>query len=998
MRIKKYVSIILVLVIATTSFVSPAYAQGMRAGAASAGPRTVGRDTPLITTPAMQSFCNDLGRQLGVAQYAGRNPDFSPLIRVVRSSQFAAGLTDAKIREMLQNMNRAMNRDDVVGSLYRTDASCSMALQGFDERARGRISGVQALGVAAGGIGSSAGPKADTVRIVDDSVTDQCENVNIDDPCDVDLGPTSEVSTFGQSGTDITARLAEDTAGGAPGTSPVCACANSIIQNNPAKSAAINPTKAKLTELIQESLNKKFLNNYAQNREDFQFLTAHRREVFGANEQEQNRNAESLLCNQSAEFQSYLNGRCSFVSPEELNRRQQELFKNLGSLASPENSPLVTHWDNLETQIRSMPFPEGVTVPSGHQRFERSVYDEIRNGMIEKEPVVASLGKFLTNLINSEDFKRAKTNPGRPYEAIRKYLNDIQSRPDYDNLKTTLLAEASSEFITDFQSDPLAAFDSILSTATGIHPGLRIAMSEKGVFDKLIQRGGNVIEAIDTDRSVLFDQHLKNACEKIKKDYADALCNDQSKLINRVSDKQLSEIVAGEEENGISIDVAKYIMCNSPKDKLNVLDLSIAEPKSSLLSRAEGNEADPFSRTMLQFANQEASVLKYIRDVTADTTSRPISSSVVQTQNGYRSSGSGSGNSIIDYINDQGTVSNTPRSSNSSVASSSQTQAQTSASGTTSGAATEIAETTARPEAATFVPSSNYSTSAVSEVRSPASVDEGSRTRLADSISTSDNRTQVEEMVSRVDDEQIQELTRLRDEAKRSAEKMAELTSRTQLDRIKALEDQIREMENQRKTAIAQTPTPQPTAAQRALVPPSEFSVARSTSDIPGRDVASVAQAQVGGSGSGGGSVLGNLQSTLASAMNGTNGQNGLNEVSPLVITSNVVKSTSPDLSQEVLRFLETEPDLSSLTQIKESGLLYRFKVVRDGREIVEEVLIQFDRLSPEAKTALEAKIARRRGTNPAIERIERDLASVKRTHSYESLRLIIGQQAQTKL
>lgn len=998
MRIKKTVSIILVLVIATTTIASPAYA--VMGG--TAGPRTVGRDTPLITTAEMQSFCNSLGRQLGVSQYAGRNPDFTPLIQSVKSSQFGAGLSDNQIRRMLQFMNRALNRDNIIGSLFRSDASCTMALQGFQEagtRTSGRPAGMEALGVEAGGLPASGedGSKVDTVRLVDDSVSEQCNNMNFE-LCEVDFAPTSEVSNLGQSGTDITNVMSQASARSASGLSPACECANSIVQASPSKRESVNPLRARLTGLIQDSLNKKFLNNYAQNREDFQFLTAHRREVFGSNEQEQNRNAESLLCNQSADFQAYLNGRCSFISPQELNRRQQELFNNLGSLASPENSPLVTHWDNLEAQIRSMPFPTGVTVPSGHQKFERSVFDQIRNGMIEKEPVVSSLGQFLTNLVNSEDFKSSKLGRERPYETIRDYLKNIQSRPDYENLKTALMNEAGPAFSSEFQIDPVAAFDFILSRATGVHPGLRIAMSENSVFDKIVQRGGNVIEAIDTDRTVLFDQHLKNSCDKIKKDYADALCNDQSKLLDRVNDKQLSEIITAEERNGISIDVAKYIMCNRTLDKSNILDLSISEPKSSLLSRIEGNTEDPFSQTMLKFANQDADVLKYIREVTADSSSRPISSTIVQTQNGYSSSNSGGGSSILDFINEEGTVSNTPRSSSSNVASSSQSSQTSSTSGSTTGASADVAETTSRPEAATFVPTTNYASGAVSEVRSPASVDEGSRTRLADSISTPDNRTQVDDMVSRVDDAQIQELTRLRDEAKRSADKMAELTSRTQLDRIKALEDQIRNMEAQRQAAIAQTPTPQPTAAQRALVPPSEFSVARSTSEIPGREVASVSQAQVGGSGSGGGSVLGNLQSTLAGAMNGNSGQGGLNEVSPLVITSNVVKSTSPDLSQEVLRFLETEPDLSSLTQIKERGLLYRFKVVRDGKEIVEEVLIQFDRLSPEAKSALEAKIARRRGTNPAIDRIETELANVKRTHSYESLRLIIGQQAQRSL
>jgi len=114
------------------------------------------------------------------------------------------------------------------------------------------------------------------------------------------------------------------------------------------------------------------------------------------------------------------------------------------------------------------------------------------------------------------------------------------------------------------------------------------------------------------------------------------------------------------------------------------------------------------------------------------------------------------------------------------------------------------------------------------------------------------------------------------------------------------------------------------------------------------------------------------------------------------VIESNIVRTSGKpfardELSKEIISYVSTSQlNLSELMKLKESGLVLKVKAIKDGKEILEEIRINYHEMTTEAQMLLENKIA-------GVEK-EQEYERLKREYSYLTLKLLLATKAQTGL
>lgn len=841
----------------------------------------------------------------------------------------------------------------------------------------------------------------------------------------------------------------------------MCACNIKLIEDSPASRFQVMTEKPKIGRAIIDRLQKKFLNDYSQNREDVTFFLNHRGNIL-SNRGNNEISNDDILCKNHQDFEKAAKEKCgnNQISDEERIRRQNLLFSKLPN----GGSSLESHWNSFENSISTIKAGPDSKLPQRFHStgFNRIAFDQVRNGLTQ-EAGARNLNQILTKLVQDPDFISYYRGYPQldPSVVIFNYFSKLNLDENISKLSEIAAAGIpevmnSSDRVKSFSKEPVRFMEFYINEVTAFSPELRIALSNDKIFEDILSKaesgnfnskynsffdivGENFPSSGEDSSNLIKDHHFANRCKTLKENFANAICANESLIVDDIDPKELRDFY---HENMLSLNIndqhLAYMSCsNRHRFLASPIKLKLDVPTSSFVSRILEERKDFYEKVKDGVEENNPQMISHLSGLAraGEALSKAGPKKLVDENNhslGIKSTGSTPTPGVWDFAGHDGTFKQIPvvsRNSNGSIITTkdnSSTTSVSSASRTPASLDSKIestkieqeknsTETIADPSnfvkstnpIQTFTPTATYqgNNSIASEPR---------REELKQSISNPSNSEDVNRFVSKVSDDQIEELTRLRDQANRDREKIAALTSDAQTARIKALEDQIRSLETQRTEVISQAPEVKPTAEQKALVPSSEFVVSRQTlaeanrlpasnPDLNGDGVVSKSEINntvQNGSGASR-SALGSSTQNLGNENNALGSGNSSSAdiaSTPLVITSTVVKSGSPDLSLEVLRFLETEPDLQALTQIKDKGLVYRFKVIRDGQEKLEEVIIQFNLLSAEAKEKVEAKIATRRSQIPDLVRIEDELAAVQRRHSYEALRFIIGREAKSKL
>jgi hypothetical protein len=78
---------------------------------------------------------------------------------------------------------------------------------------------------------------------------------------------------------------------------------------------------------------------------------------------------------------------------------------------------------------------------------------------------------------------------------------------------------------------------------------------------------------------------------------------------------------------------------------------------------------------------------------------------------------------------------------------------------------------------------------------------------------------------------------------------------------------------------------------------------------------------------------------------------------------------------------------------LRTTGMLYKYKIIENGKEVEKEFMIDYRSLTDDAKKLINNKISSQ-GIDPCqIDQIERKLGQLKRSYTISSLKLILGEK-----
>lgn len=778
----------------------------------------------------------------------------------------------------------------------------------------------------------------------------------------------------------------------------------------------------KLNDFIIKSYGKKFINKYASNIEDLNFFLGEKASVFktaGSNEN----SGTQYQCNKYSGYEEKMKAACrrNRVPPEEGSRRIGQMLSAWGR---PEYSNFNDHLKNVAEDVLKIRPTAGSNTEN--KPYKRETYDAFRYTQVQNNSDIIFVDRMMANILQGplrEKFLSTLAGKSNAEEAFIEILVDESIKPD--SVVANILKDQSFEstpFAARFkpliaEGDKLKLKNSLSSsfrTTAANHPGLKYFLSDKaGIADlALVPNTTSIHKFLEGQNAGGYiDNKFRAKCEEMQNEMAEMACTRPQDILSKISASDLEKMLHHEPALRNERNVLNILLCeetgrtNAPL--LKNLDMEHGLPaseQSDYLSRLL-NPANPRDRFSVMAKENEKpnSVIASFANTQADTR--------------MGSGGSGGSSDRVSYSgSDRVGVENTNSAVTQNSSSTAQTVAQRNA--VTDAAVSESVDTRTRVNAdinnaAVDVPGQNlYSNNVVApnaETQSQANQtsEDGrrnARSELRDAIANEENKAEVDRLLSNVDDPTTIELARLRQESLKSRQEFLELSSKAEQAKLKALEERMKELQDEKASAVSnsdETEINNETGNRRRKS--GERSIASSDVEfdsLPGSQnspTAGVNSGNAGGSSSGAavssrGSVGG--ASGLSSNAIGP----GFNSGGALVISGNAVSQSqevrTQEINNELLKYLnQSEPDISTLMNIKTSGMVYKFKVMKDGQLVDQEVALNYSDLSDDLKKLIDQKIALKKGSR-SIASIDQELAQVRRVHSYTALRLIINQQA----
>ena len=306
--------------------------------------------------------------------------------------------------------------------------------------------------------------------------------------------------------------------------------------------------------------------------------------------------------------------------------------------------------------------------------------------------------------------------------------------------------------------------------------------------------------------------------------------------------------------------------------------------------------------------------------------------------------------------------------------------------------------------------------------------DSEARKDLRDALSNDSNRDTIDKLMSNLDEASIRDLAKYKDDASKKREQQIEAMKLENDKLLSQLQEQMASLQKQREEILTQTQSlnkpAQNTRAPASINPgPAQNSstlekngyssggMTGGNEFVPTQSTNFVQSQNTGGGASVGGSAGGSSSGSTAGA--GSLGRadsgnlaaanlvkyGGLDNGGPVPVSSGQVKSAgleikSSDVNSEVLKFIqEGSPDIRTLLQIKESGMVYKYKVMENGKEVEREMVLDYNNLTEDVKKLIEQKIAKSGVDKKEIARIDSEIKLLKRRYSYQALKSIIAEQ-----
>lgn len=809
-----------------------------------------------------------------------------------------------------------------------------------------------------------------------------------------------------------------------PNQTPRCNCLRERVRrafpNEQDRADQIRNAKKNLDDLIVQHAGRRFIDRLASNEEDLNFMSM----LPSGDENERFSNAS---CINPQQFSTLLGNNCN-VSQENRQRRLSLIFNSFG------------HYSNATTiegllQDFSVRL-NNVNVPGRAEPVTRDQFDVRRISIADTDPKVQMIEGMLSGMLSDAAVRGrieafTKSNPrNRPKDTILHVLReDIENGnrlPSYLNING--LPEESKRELTQLISsgDSRGLSNKIyqhLRYATVLHPGLDRMIENQNVFSEIVdgyRNGAHSQRLFERLRqSTTIRSQFDNDCNTYRNHLKELVCTPPEELLKRVPGQDLQTIVNYNSPSSQLLELNSAILCDNPR----------ASPLDSLRHIYNEGYNPELHSDFREHVNPSGMQTPLKRLMLAEQVSEDIQNEVGEAVITYESKNRGwaddvggnrffgdRGGRISDELITETRKGNfsselVERVQNSQVASSqiaSTTQTQISqnlSSNEERETSTNVFDQNTSSSGAAVAQTnfSNVPTSAGNYVSNGTAVSSG---RSANDLPDFDRNpfeydpSEIENLRSNLNADQLAELEELRKQAERDRDKLLALTGETQKARIKALQEQLRSLESRRN--VSSTDEAEEDLSQDNVARNSNFSQFQNISQqverggLPTPGTITPSGGASGPQGAVSSASVGSSASRLPASVPPLN-RNGQVQSGAFIITSEATRNgevASEELSLEIIRYLsQNNPDLEVLRQIKENGMLYKFKTVENGVERQREVFIQFERLSPEARRIVETQIESQRVQSPILPPLEEQIATTRRSYSYEALKLIVGQE-----
>lgn len=761
----------------------------------------------------------------------------------------------------------------------------------------------------------------------------------------------------------------------------------------------LNSERDKVNKKILEAFGKKFLNEYASNMEDMSFFLERTAGMFGNEAQKEN--AKKLQCNHAKEYQDAVANKCGNKDKNEIEARMN-LF--LTSLDSDKNQR------SLEERFRMID-EDVLQITRDGKSLTRTQFNELRHGF-SRNPQVKLSENLVSEIFTNEKYNKILSqmlDSGKtPLEAMVLTLVNIKGSNEEafkkDFLSKKMMGREQLEAFKKSGEDPISFFQDKLTYTIGVHPGFSLALSNESIFRKLRDKVGSnkrkdVVELLEKNNEIL-PSHLGERCQKLISQFAEAACTPSDELIGKLDHNNLEAILKEVQEEGKETDprLHSLLLCKSTGKSTG--DSVFKE--LDIKGRSRTAHSDYWERKTLPPEEQKNAFSVAHKALSQDKS--PIKktfSKAAGLSKEWKESVSSRGVASQDVFKNAERLGKTvsfDQSGNKSI----KPEHRVSESSTSEVVATphSSAEGSFRESSVASIPQSTPVLPSMAQAATKPSV----QNELSNFLTRDSNREEVRKHLANMDERSMSELNRIREESLRDQEKLLELSSKNEELKLKALQKKVQELMD-RKNAIERPVIATKTEskvekedienARNALPVLSKTSRQSSTPEH-----APTAMARLSG-------TSGTQGASLNSARSKSTTHNAIRTDPPpvntktgaIIIESSTIKKNSADsqdLGQEVISYLKnSKADLSILQQIKERGMIYKFKAIENGAVIEQEVLVTFDKLTPEAKEFIEERIADSQKRD--LNELNAQIAIVQREHSFQALKLIIGEQLQKK-
>ena len=784
-----------------------------------------------------------------------------------------------------------------------------------------------------------------------------------------------------------------------------CQCITSKAQkaypNTVEQIRLVAERKQNLKKLVKDNFNKRFINRYGAHLEDVRYFAQNARSAFSATPERVISEVRSVQCSNSEEFKDALKSQCQLPDAE-LNEKMDSIFSVLGEKAEG-FSYLNTL--NREVMINS-------SVPG--QKMSRSDFDAVRSGMVTNDKNVRFADSFVAQILKDKDAVASIMNDKSksPYNAligfIAKEIGTNKRRFLNKYINNDIIGDAKfRELQTEFNDIPKAldTLTGVLDFAIETHPGLDNLLKKKDLFqqaaNKIKNRDGSAIALLENSTDLMLPR-FKKECDELKADLAQYLCTKEDDLVKNVGKNELRKLVkeSGDTSSLLLDDLA---ICKNGSMRIHngpftQLAFDETDRKSDILERLTNKDYKTHKNlfTRIVKGNKEAS--SETKQYIAQAAQQGYSSAGI-IEDSFSSQFDIKSSEKVSFVNpkNSGAGSAQPISQTADAVATkddSRQQPTTQFGAETPamlnpGYATNFAAPVKEAEVATAKPA----TQASSDLRN----------ELREFLGQKEGKESVDKMMKDASDSQVAELARLREEALKSREQLLALQSEGEKAKLKQIQDQLSSLEEQREKAVAQNVSPEESESEERSSGRGSRDIASvaseaggATSGFAGRTGGSSSGASSSSSGSGDSSSTSGAKAVRADLLNGSGEVASSSD--PVVFSSAQARSgsleiKSSELSKEVLTFLESEPDVQTLINMRRSGMLYKYKVVENGKEVDKEIMIDYKNLNDDVKKLIDQKIADSGRAGTEAQRLSAEIKNLRRTYSYNSLKIILGEQ-----